>query len=88
MTITLKEAQRRRVTRRRYGTAADAKAARNAAQRARVAAVRGKYAHLSGTVDEFLRERHEEAVREMERDLAADASYAARLEAERLEEAA
>ncbi len=81
MTIRKEEVAQRYTLRRRsraVSTAADAKAARNAAQRARVAAVRGKYAHLPGTVDEFLRERHEEAVREMEKDRAADELYAAR----------
>jgi len=40
---------------------------RNTAQRARVRALRGKYSHLHGTVDDFLQDRHEEALREMQK---------------------
>ena len=56
----------------------ETKAARDAAHRACVRAAYGKYAGTPGTVDDFLRERHQEAVREMEKADAADAEYRAR----------
>ncbi len=44
--------------------------AHRAAHRARVRALQGKYAHVPGTVDDFMRERSEEAKREMQKETA------------------
>ncbi len=49
---------------------ADAEERRRAAHRARVRALQGKYAHVPGTVDDFMRERSEEAKREMQKETA------------------
>ncbi len=40
------------------------------AQSARPARLRGMLSHLPSTVDDFLKERHEEALREMHKDAA------------------
>jgi hypothetical protein len=45
-------------------------------RRARVYGFAGKYAHLPFTVDDFLREKHEEARREAERDRRRDGEVA------------
>jgi hypothetical protein len=44
--------------------------AQRAAHCARVRALQGKYAHVPGTVDDFMRERSEEAKREMQKETA------------------
>jgi hypothetical protein len=51
-------------------TKATAKAARDAAHRDRVRAGFGKFAHVPGTVADFMSERSEEAAREMQRETA------------------